>query len=130
QTANVDFSCFLAATQIGLLAIVPHAINNLRDHVSDARVNKRTLAVRFGPRFACWEITFLSLIPFVLGLLWLRESHLWMAVLPFWALPAIVRNLRSIWLTEPSLQYNQFLAKSAMCQLLFASLLALGILLA
>lgn len=130
QTGKIDFSCFLAATQIGLLAIVPHAINNLRDHVSDARVNKKTLAVRFGPRFARWEIAFLSLIPFVLGLLWLKEGHLWMAVLPFWSLPAIVRNLRSIGLTEPSFQYNQFLAKSAMCQLLFASLLALGILLA
>ncbi len=127
QTGEVTFACFLAATQIGLLAIVPHAINNLRDHISDARVNKRTLAVRFGIRFARWEITLLSLIPFIMGLLWLREGYLWMAVLPLFALPAIIRNLQLIWQTEPSVQYNQFLAKSALCQLLFAILLALGI---
>lgn len=127
QTGEVTFSCFLAATQIGLLAIVPHAINNLRDHVSDARVNKRTLAVRFGTRFARWEITFLSLIPFALGLIWLKEGNVWMTFFPFLALPAIIRNLRAIWQTEPSPQYNQFLAKSALCQLLFSSLLAVGI---
>jgi 1,4-dihydroxy-2-naphthoate octaprenyltransferase len=130
QTGEVNFSCFLASTQIGLLAIVPHAINNLRDHVSDARVNKRTLAVRLGPRFARWEMTLLSLLPFALGLLWIKAGSLWMIVLPFFALPAIMRNLQSIWQTEPSAQYNQFLAKSAMCQLLFSCLLALGILLA
>lgn len=130
QTGKVDFSCLLAATQIGLLAIVPHAINNLRDHVSDALVNKKSLAVRLGPRFARWEITLLSLIPFGLGLLWLKEGYLWMAVLPLFSLPAIVRNIRSIWLKEPSPQYNEFLAKSAICQLLFGSLLALGAVLA
>lgn len=127
QIGRVTFSCFLAATQIGLLAIVPHAINNLRDHASDARVNKRTLAVRFGIRFARYEITFLSLIPFVLGLIWLEEGTVGMTLLPFLALPVIIRNLRAVWQAEPSPQYNQFLAKSALCQLLFSSLLALGI---
>lgn len=127
QTGHVSFSCFLAATQIGLLAIVPHAINNLRDHVSDARVNKQTLAVRFGIHFARWEITWLSLIPFGLGLIWIGERTLWMTLLPLLALPPVLSNLRAIWNTEPSPLYNQFLAKSALCQLLFGLLLALGV---
>lgn len=127
QTGTLSFSCLLAATQIGLLANVPHAINNLRDHVSDARVNKRTLAVRFGVNFARQEITLLSLIPFVLGLAWIGEMTLWMTLLPLLALPPIISNLRAIWNTEPSPRYNQFLAKSALCQLLFSVLLALGI---
>ncbi len=126
QTRKISFSCFLAATQIGLLAIVPHAINNLRDHVSDARVGKKTLAVRFGPYFARWEITLFSLIPFILGLLWIGMENFLMAALPFLTLPLIIRNLQSIWLREPSPLYNQFLAKSAICQLLFGCLLALG----
>lgn len=127
QTGKVTYICFLAATQIGLLAIVPHAINNLRDHISDARVNKRTLAVRFGTQFARWEIIFLSVIPFALGLIWLQEKNIWMTLLPFLALPAIIGNLHAICQTEPSSEYNQFLAKSALCQLLFSCLLALGI---
>lgn len=128
QTGNMTLACFIAATQIGLLAIVPHAINNLRDHVCDARVNKRTLAVRFGVQFARVEICSLSLIPFILGFAWLKEGNAGMTFFPFLALPPIVENLRAIYRTHPSSNYNQFLAKSALCQLLFSSLLALGIL--
>lgn len=127
QTGRLSFACFLAATQIGLLAIVPHAINNLRDRISDARVNKKTLAVRFGARFARLEMTFLSFIPFCLGFIWLAKGNMAMAFLPCLALPPVIANLRSIWKTEPSSIYNQFLAKSALCQLLFGLLLTVGI---
>ena len=125
-TDKVDFPCFLAATQIGLLAIVPHAINNLRDHVSDALVHKKTLAVRFGQNFARREITVLSMLPFMLGLLWIVEGSIWMSVLPLFVLPLVIRNLKAIWQTEPSPLYNEFLAKSALCQLFFGCLLAAG----
>jgi 1,4-dihydroxy-2-naphthoate polyprenyltransferase len=125
-TGRVDFLCFLAATQIGLLAIVPHAINNLRDHLSDARVDKKTLAVRFGPDFARWEITMLSMIPFFLGLLWIKEGFVWMTVLPLSVLPLVIGNLKGIWKTEPSSIYNEFLARSALCELIFGCLLAAG----
>lgn len=128
QTHDVSFDCFLAATQIGLLAIVPHAINNLRDRVTDAKVNKKTLAVRFGDCFARWEITTLSLVPFALGLIWGVKDSLAMGLLPLLALPMVISNLQSIWRTEPSTAYNQFLARSALCQLAFGSLLGMGIL--
>lgn len=126
QTGVVSFACLLAGTQLGLLAIVPHAINNLRDHIADALVNKRTLAVRFGPHFARYEITLCSLIPFVLGLGWLNDN-LWMAALPFLALPVVAGNLKAIWSKEPNISYNQLLAKSALCQLLFGCFLIIGI---
>lgn len=126
QTGKLNMASFLAGTQLGLLAIVPHAINNLRDYLADGLVHKKTLAVRFGPYFARWEITLCSLIPFALNLLWIEISTIWMAVLPFLVLPLIVRNLRAIWQLEPGPQYNQFLAKSAIGQLLFGCFLAFG----
>lgn len=125
---SVNLTSFLASTQIGLLAVVPLAINNLRDHVSDARVNKNTFVVCFGPHAARWEITLLSLLPFVLGGIWLKEGQLGMALLPLLALPMVIKNLRSIWQTEPSSEYNRYLAKSAQSQLLFGLLLSIGIL--
>ena len=39
----------------GFLAVALLAINNLRDHVEDAMVGKKTLAVRCGPTFVRWQ---------------------------------------------------------------------------
>ena len=38
-----------------MLAVALLAINNLRDHAEDAMVGKKTLAVRCGPTFVCWQ---------------------------------------------------------------------------
>ncbi len=127
QTGKMDFPCVLAGTEIGLLAIVPHAINNLRDHVSDALVQKKTLAVRFGALFARWEITLFSLIPFFLGGLWIKEGNLGAFFLPWITFPLVLFNLKAIWREEPGPAYHRYLARSAGCQLLFGLLLTLGL---
>ena len=129
QTEKLSFAGFLAGTQIGLLAIVPHAINNLRDYVADALVHKKTIIVRFGRLFGKWEITLCSLVPFLLGLFWLKMGETWMAFLPFLGLPFVLQNVKQIWEAEPKTPYHVLLAKSAGCQLLFAGCLALGIIL-
>lgn len=129
QTGKIDPGSLLAGTQIGCLAIVPHVINNLRDHVADRLVEKKTLVVRLGPFFARCEITLFSLFPFLLGLLWIEIESVWMALLPFFALPPVVNNLKSIWQTEPSRAFHPFLVKSALCQVLFGCLLVIGMLL-
>ena len=46
----------LAAIPVGALATAVLVINNLRDRATDAPVGKRTLAVRFGRRFAVAEL--------------------------------------------------------------------------
>ena len=129
QTGTYTWSCFLASTQIGLLAIVPHAINNLRDHAGDARVGKKTIAVRFGNRFARWEISVFSFLPFALGFYGLKRVIFITALFPLICLPVVIRNVKDIWSTEPGLLYNEYLAKSALCEFIFGCLLTIGILL-
>jgi 1,4-dihydroxy-2-naphthoate octaprenyltransferase len=126
QTGSLSIPALFAGLQVGLLSIVPHAINNLRDRADDALVNKKTLAVRFGEQFGRWEITFCSLFPYVLGLYWLFQGELWMVALPYLVLPMVIRNLREIWNNAPSCAFNQNLAISALCQTLFSALLAFG----
>jgi 1,4-dihydroxy-2-naphthoate octaprenyltransferase len=58
-------SALLAGFATGSLAAVLIVINNLRDIDSDRRSNKRTLAARFGERFARAEVVFFALAPFV-----------------------------------------------------------------
>jgi len=126
QTGFLSIPALFAGVQIGLLSIVPHTINNLRDHVDDAVVNKKTLVVRFGEQFGRWEIAFCTLFPYVLSLYWLIQGELWMAVLPCLALPLMLRNLREIWNNQPSVAFSKNLAISALCQTLFAALFAFG----
>lgn len=129
QTGFIDTHCLLAATQIGLLAIVPIVINNTRDIESDRKANKRTLSVRFGLTFSRWEIALLSAAAYLLGFAWIVKGYPKMALLPFLAFPIIFQNIRAVWQTEPSREYNQYLARSAQSQLLFCLLLAVGYLL-
>jgi len=92
-------SALLAGFAAGSLATVLLVINNLRDVESDRRSNKRTLAVRFGENFACAEVVFFTLAPFiaVAGIAWIRGHGgllLVLGALPF-ALLVIVQVFRS-----------------------------------
>lgn len=126
QMDSLSYKPFLAGLQIGLLATALIAINNLRDHVEDAKSHKRTLAVRFGKTFARRELTILLTLPFFLGAIWYSLGFVWAALLPLLLLPMAVRLLRAIWKTEPSIQYNTFLAQSAFLHLGFGILFVIG----
>lgn len=129
QTGFVDASCLIAGVQMGLLAMIPNAINNLRDIVSDAKVNKLTLAVRFGIAFARWEITVFSLAPFFVGLAWLLKGHLFLTLLPIAAFPLAVRLVNTIWSTPQGSSYAESFGQSVLLLFLFAFALGMGCLL-
>lgn len=128
QSGHIDSTAFFAGAQIGLLAMVILAVNNLRDHVQDAMANKRTLAVRFGTTFARIEITLCTLLPFVLNWAWWPLGYHQAALLPLAALPIAFQLLSSIWKTPPGREYNAFLAKSAFLQMAFGLLLSIAFL--
>lgn len=119
----------IAGAQTGLLGTVLIAINNFRDHEQDLKVGKRTLAARFGPRFARFEIVFLLVTAYALSGWWLHEGHVWAAVLPFLSLPLAVKVARGVWRNEPSYLFNRFLGQAAGTQLVFGGLLAVGLVL-
>jgi 1,4-dihydroxy-2-naphthoate polyprenyltransferase len=110
----------LLGLQVGLLATALIAINNLRDVEEDTATAKRTLAVRFGPKFAKKEITVLCLLPYLLGALWSSWPAAW--ALPLLGLPLSLILVRRIWRTAPGRIYNQYLAMAAAQMILFALL--------
>lgn len=118
---------FMLGLQIGLHATVLIAINNLRDIDGDAKVNKRTLAVRLGIQGAKKEIYFLCLAPFIMQGYWAAHGRWVAAILPFIALPLAIKIMENVKKTAPSAQYNQFLGQSAGLHLVFGVLLSIGL---
>jgi 1,4-dihydroxy-2-naphthoate polyprenyltransferase len=124
HTHTWSLSAIVAGLQVGSLATVLIAINNLRDAPQDAKVGKMTLAVRLGLRMARVEILILTLLPFALGLYWALQGHPNLGVLPMVALPLARRILFGVFKSEPSPIYNQYLAMAGAMQILFGVALA------
>jgi len=127
QTGTFLGDALLAGAQIGLLATVLIAINNLRDRVEDAKVGKRTLAVRYGVSFARCEITFLLMAPFILSVFWVEYHGYLIALLPWLTYPLALTLVRNIWINNPSSLYNKYLAQAALLHLGFGALLTFAI---
>ena len=68
-----DPATLTAGAQVGSLAAVLLAVNNLRDVDTDRRAGKRTLAVLLGEGFVRREIYALLLAPFLANAWWARR---------------------------------------------------------
>jgi 1,4-dihydroxy-2-naphthoate polyprenyltransferase len=126
QAGSLSLSAVLCAMQMGLLAILPNALNNFRDMYDDAENQKLTLAVRFGRTFAKWEIAVLTFLPFILGSAWLSLSYLDAAWIPTLLLPMAFLFVRSVWNTAPGPLFNRLFGLSVLLHFLFGLFLAVG----
>lgn len=122
QSGQWHFEAVIAGLQIGMLSTVLIAINNLRDIEEDSKTGKRTLAVRFGDKFARWEITLCLFGGY--ALLWFWRSHLWNA----WSLPLLLIPLGgfilwAVWSRRPSANHNRYLVLAGLHLIVFAVLM-------
>jgi 1,4-dihydroxy-2-naphthoate octaprenyltransferase len=117
QRLTIEPRVIIVGVAIGLLAVALLAINNLRDIHNDRASNKRTLAARFGERFARVEIAVAALLPFVLVF---RISWPTLISLPL-ALAVVIRAWRS-----QGAALNRCLAMSGALQWAFGILFVIG----
>ena len=114
QTGQWRPEALLLGTQVGLLSTVLIAINNLRDRQEDAGSHKRTLAVRFGERFAKAEIAACCLGPYALGLAWAHWGFGW-GTGPTLAAAGIGALVAArVAASPPGRIYNRYLALAAL----------------
>lgn len=122
QTGDWPREALLLGLQIGLLSAVLISINNFRDREEDAGTGKRTLAVRFGPKFAAAIIWLEIKIAAFAGLAWLAFGK------PFFmfpSLPVFLLGGRILWgvmTSPPGPAFNRLLALGGLQLILFAAL--------
>lgn len=119
-TGTYTLDAAVLGLQIGFLSTILIAINNLRDIHTDKEVNKKTLAVRLGVTGAKVWIVFLIVAPFLMGYYWLNQQKYWLYILPTLALPLGLSVIKKIIATNPSAEYNRFLARSAGYGMIFS----------
>ncbi len=120
---------FVAGLQIGLLATIMIAVNNLRDIEGDRAVHKKTLAVRLGKNGARAEIVFLCVMPYFVGSYWFVQGPERAFLLPLLTIPLAIKIVNNVIEHEPGPIYNTILAQGAALHLLFGLLMGLGFLL-
>lgn len=127
QALQVPVAAWWSGLAVGALATAILVVNNLRDIEEDALAGKRTLAVRFGPRFARLEYAALLLFAHLATLPLAPLLGLW-PLLSWLALPFAAAVLRSTWRGEGA-ALNASLAATARLLLVFGVLLSVGVVL-
>lgn len=127
QAGHVPAQAWWASGAVGSLATAILVVNNLRDRATDVKARKRTLAVRFGRRFAIAEYALLLgaayAIPPVMLLLGVSSA---VVLLPLATLPLAVGLLRDVAQGEGRV-LNTALVGTARLLLAHGVLLASGI---
>lgn len=129
EALELAWAPVMASVPVGLLATALLVVNNLRDIEGDAKVGKRTMAVRLGRAGTIAQFrALLALSYLALPVLWLAFDTSPFVGLPLLSLALAVPLWRDIGrLTGREL--NGVLARTARLQLVFGALLALGVVL-
>lgn len=127
QLGRVPEVAWWASVPVGALATAILVVNNVRDRTTDARVGKRTLAVRFGRTFALVEYAALLAAAYAVPAgLAVAGGSLWRA-LPALTLPLAVVRLRALLGASTGPEHNACLAATAQLLALHGVLFALGL---
>ena len=127
QALEFSKEVFIAGLAPGLISTALIAVNNLRDIPTDIKARKRTLAVRFGYRFARIEYTLCILgglfIP--LFLVVMLKDHWFSLIASFAVIPAFF-PIRDVVSGISGEMLNETLAKTGKVLLIFSILFSAG----
>ena len=127
QALEINAVVLAAGVAPGLFSTAILTVNNLRDIHQDRRAGKKTLAVRFGERFARLEYLFGMLLPCLIPILlffWTSRGAAAMAASLTFLLA--IRPLKTIFTQPPGTIYNEVLAQTGKILFIFSLLFSVG----
>ena len=119
QAGTVNLRVLAAGAAVGALATAILVVNNLRDRVTDARVGKRTLAVRFGQQMTRHYYWALLALAYGLAVMLCRS---WIGLLPLLSVPIAAGLIRVVSTRDDGPSLNEALAGTAKLLALFSLL--------
>ena len=127
QALEINSTVVLAGIAPGLFSTAILTVNNLRDIHQDKESGKKTLAVRFGVRFARAEyvLCFVGACLMPVILVFMTKTHfysLFSVVIIFMAIPSFKIILKE----QPSKKFNSVLVQTGKMLLLFSILFSVG----
>ncbi|HUQ06480.1 MAG TPA: 1,4-dihydroxy-2-naphthoate polyprenyltransferase [Kofleriaceae bacterium] len=130
QLGDVPALAWWLSLPVGAVATAILVVNNLRDRETDAKVGKRTLAVRFGRRFALVEygglLAIAHAVPVALALGAVQGAGAW-CVLGALTAPWAVVLMRQLMRAVPGPEMNELLGATAKLLLVQSVLMAIGV---
>lgn len=129
HSLSFNMGVLVLGLQVGFLSTILIAINNLRDSDTDKKVDKKTLAVRFGDSFVKTEIFVLVGLIYLLNIYYLYTYNNTSVFLTFMTLPLAVYLLKCIVSYRQKSELNKALGLAAALQVSFGFLLAVGLVL-
>ncbi len=128
HTLSIDSAAIIAGLAPGLISVAILAVNNMRDIEEDRRAGKRTLAVRFGRRFARFE--YLACIvgaAFVIPLYFYASAdNRLFALVPLIIVTAATPAIKTVFVSTDGEALNGVLAKTGKLLLAFSIVFSLG----
>lgn len=128
HTLSIDSTAIIAGLAPGLISVAILSVNNMRDIDEDRRAGKRTLAVRFGRRFARLEYLFCMLVAaFVIPLyFYATADNRLFTLVPLVIITAAVPVIKTVFVSTDGQVLNGVLAKTGKLLLLFSIIFSLG----
>jgi len=127
QTHTIDPYVLLAGLAPGLFSVAILTVNNFRDIETDKAANKKTLAVRFGQKFAIAEyitaVIAACLIPAVIYVLTLSNKLSLISLSALLITPLLIKTI----LSKPNADtLNEMLARTGFLLIFYSFIFSLG----
>ena len=121
----------VAGVSIAGLATAILVVNNLRDVETDAAAGKRTLAVRYGRRFARLEYLAMVAVAYLVPVwFWLDRGFGPLVLTPLVTLPLAAVVARTVWTRSDGDALNEALERTGQLLALYAACFAIGVIVA
>ena len=125
QSLRIETNAIYAGLAVGLMSTAILAVNNLRDKEEDAKVGKRTLAVRLGTRFVRFQYLFcICGAALIAGLMAVvsHKPYLWFAAFSTIAAIPMIKSM----FTEKGARLDPNLKKTGLLLMIYSMLFVTG----